>query len=46
LEDKIHPDLRKDIGVNEALDLLYDTYAKSVDYIQGNDYLTDEQRKC
>ena len=45
LEDKIHPDLRKDIGVNEALDLLYDTYAKSVDYIRENNYLTDEQRK-
>lgn len=44
LEDKIHPDLRNDIGVTDALDLLYDTYVKAVGYIRKCDYLNDEQR--
>ena len=34
LEDKIHPDLRDDIGVTDALDLLYETYVKAVHYIR------------
>ena len=45
LEDKIHPDLRDDIGVTDALNLLYDTYVKAVHYIRDCYYMDDYQKE-
>lgn len=45
LEDKIHPDLRDDIGVTDALNLLYDTYVKAVHYIRDCNYMDDYQKE-
>lgn len=45
LEDKIHPDLRDDIGVTDALDLLYETYVKAVHYIRDCNYMDDYQKE-
>ena len=45
LEDKIHPDLRDDIGVTDALDLLYETYVKAVHYIRDCNYIDDYQKE-
>ena len=45
LEDKIHPDLSDDIGVTDALDLLYETYVKAVHYIRDCNYIDDYQKE-
>ena len=38
-------DLRDDIGVTDALDLLYETYVKAVHYIRDCNYIDDYQKE-
>ena len=44
LEDGVHPDLQIDMGVMDAIDMLYSTFVKGVSYIHECNYLSDEER--
>ena len=44
LEDDVHPDLQIDMGVIDAIDMLYSTFVKGVSYIHECNYLSDEER--
>lgn len=44
LEDGVHPDLQIDMGVMDAIDMLYSTFVKGVSCIHECNYLSDEER--
>ena len=44
LEDGVHSDLQADMGVIDAIDMLYGTFIKGVSYIHECNYLSNEER--